>query len=217
MGHRVHLMIAKMKEQLLCDTVTNCRRWSRQKIGELQQSKVKNSNKLLKYENNKENRETKISGDTCPDLGVADRFGNVWFKELITAGACPECERANSKGETVGSKGTHSKACLNSLWKTPFTNKGIRVQCTTDFDDKYAKIIGDQFANSYKPYYKISSEMKTKLNNEIVKFQKDYMDDPQWDILKKYPRRKYNVKNIDLLWKQCFGEDRKGKVSKENM
>ncbi len=212
----------KMKEQLLCDSVTNCMNMEEgSPEGKLcgwcpgdSTSKVKNSKKLLKYEDNKEGKETKIKGDTCPDLGVADRFGNVWFSELISAGACPECEKANSSGVSTGSNGPHSKECLNSLWQTPFNKDDIRVKCTTNYNDKYAKDIGAEFTNVRKPYYKISSEMKVKLNNKILNFKKDYNDKAKWDILKEYPRRRYDVNEIDTLWKQCFGEDRNGKVKK---
>lgn len=216
----------KMKEQLLCDNVKNCTQMENgSKIGRLcgwcpgdSKAKVKNSAKVLKYPNKKEKFPTKIKGDTCKDLGVAKPArlgGGVWFKELVTAGNCPECEKPDAQGNATGANGGHNDRCLNSLWQAPFTLKNIKVKCNTKYNDKNAR------ANYYKsspyrnmPYYRLSGEMQSEINLPILNFQKDYNKTSSWDQPhEKPPRRRYNMYQIDNYWKRCFGQNRKKKFT----
>lgn len=214
----------KIKEQLLCDTVKNCVAMEKgTKIGRLcgwcpgdSKAKVKTSAGLLKYPHGNERNQTKIRGDTCKDLGVADPHypHAVWFDKLIDAGNCPECEKPDENGNPRGANGPHSDACIDSLWKAGYTYKKNSAQCQTSFKDVVsgASHYGS-YTNRRTPYYKLSSQMKRDVNLPIIFFQKDYNNTPSWDQPReKPPRRKYNVYSIDRYFKRCFGKNRKDKL-----
>lgn len=214
----------KMKQQLLCDSVKNCMQMEEgSKIGRLcgwcpgdSKAKVKNASKLLKYEQGREPVPTKVKGDICPDLNVKmpeELGGGVWFSELITAGNCPECEKPDANGNPTGALGRHSDKCINSLWQAPFSLKNIRTQCSTSYNDRNANAAHYKSSRyATMPYYRLSAEMKRDINLPLINFQSDYNNTVTWrDQKRKPPRRKYNVYNLDWLWRRCFGQNRKRK------
>ena len=123
-------------------------------------SKSKKCAKVLNMKIKKRNFQQKmVSGDICPDLNVKTRRlgGGVWFKELITAGNCPECEKPDDSGNATGANGSHNDKCLNSLWQAPFTLNNIKLKCTNKYNDRNGR------SSHYKsspygtmPYYRLA-------------------------------------------------------------
>jgi len=168
-------------------------------------------------------------------------LGEPLFSELTQAGSCSLCDTPID-GVARGATGIHSTECLKSLWKAPYVDiSGIyNVTCNTEYNDissaNMSKYTNETLQDGKKPYYWIAAEMRNKIKRPIAKFMKEHdelntIGGQHWKIVGeggKY-RREYDIDNtkndethvvsvkpperqIDELWKKCFGENSRGNV-----
>ena len=223
----------KIQRQKLCSNIKTCTQLQKgTEMGELcawcpSDSKAKVATTGVKalpmYDGiRKGESSSKIKSDTCQYLGMPDPAfpdEGPLFDELIRAGNCSACEQPNEEGESKGNTGTHSRACLNSLWQTPYSSNKTIVQCTTDYDDE--TINGDiksKYNSMEKPYFKIVKQMKREMNRPLKDFYKNFQKNNGWSVYVDnpkpdgYTRRSKDLYDIDKKWKQCFGKNRKDQI-----
>ena len=223
----------KIQNQKLCSNIKTCTQLQKgTEMGELcawcpsdSKAKVATQGKkaLLMYDGiRKGESSSKIKSDKCPYLGDPDPAfpdEGPLFDELIRAGNCSICDQPNKEGESKGNTGTHSRACLNSLWQTPYSKDKTIVQCTTDYDDETINSdIKSKYNSMEKPYFKIAKQMKREMNRPLKNFYNKYKKNNGWDVYVDnpkpdgYTRRSEKLYDIDTKWKKCFGKNRKDQI-----
>ena len=224
----------KIQNQKKCSTIKSCTQMQKgTELGELcawcpsdSTAKVATKGKkaLLMYDGFRKGESTsKIKSDECPYLGAPDPEypdEGPLFDELIRAGNCSACDEPNEDGESKGHTGTHSRACLNSLWQSPYSKDKTVVQCTTDYDDEAMNSdIKMKYDSMNKPYFKVIRTMQRQINRPLKDFYNKFQKKSGWEVYMRpedrpvgYTRRKKNLNNIDKLWKQCFGKNREDEI-----
>ena len=160
---------------------------------------------------------SKIKSDSCYGLNMPDpEFPDEGplFDSLTKAGNCSVCDEPVD-GKAVGMTGLHSDECLNSLWQAAYFNpeSNLNVTCKTEYNKQG---LNEDIAAKYninKPYFKIGRQMTREINKPLERFYRDFKDTDSWSIVVDAPdknnRRSKNLSNIDKIWKQCFGKNRK--------
>ncbi len=214
-----------------CSTIKSCTQLQKgTELGELcawcpsdSKAKVATQGKkaLLMYDGiRKGESTTDISGEKCEYLGMPDpEFPDEGplFDELIRAGNCSACDEPNEDGDSKGNTGTHSRACLNSLWQTPYSKDKTVVQCTTDYDEDNG--IKQEYNSMSGPYFKVIRHMQRNLHRPLKNFYNKFQKKTGWNVYMKpedepdgYTRRSEKLDNIDTKWKQCFGKNREDEI-----
>ena len=219
------------QNQKKCSTIKSCTQLQKgTELGELcawcpsdSKAKVATQGKkaLLMYDGiRKGESSSKIKSDECQYLGMPDpEFPDEGplFDELIRAGNCSACDEPNEDGESKGNTGTHSRACLNSLWQTPYSKDKTVVQCTTDYDEDNG--IKQEYNSMSGPYFKVIRHMQRNLHRPLKNFYNKFQKKTGWNVYMKpkdrpnsYTRRSEKLDNIDTKWKQCFGKNREDEI-----
>lgn len=220
----------KIQQIKLCSNIKTCTQLQKgTEMGELcawcpsdSKAKVATQGKkaMLMYDGTRKGENTsKIKSEECQYLGMPDPLypnDGPLFDELIRAGNCSACDQPVNS-EAKGNTGTHSRACLNSLWQTPFSKDKTIVQCTTDYDEN-PSIENHNYDTMAQPYFKVIKHMQREINRPLKTFYNKFQKKNGWDIYvdnptpNGYTRRSEVLNDIDNKWKKCFGKNREDQI-----